>query len=474
MPLTPLSRQGYGLPLLVHRIPSRSILAALAILWACSKGPDLAPGPSTTLHYPAWIAAFGDQLLVVNLDQDLAYQGGAVVAVSTTDGIISGGVTVPNMAGKLRILDDAVVGACKARLDPSYELPLALVAGRFDPALYQIPLVPGATPPFGAAGERRIDLHPFSASIPLGVGFSCSADGTPRAWVGYQSGLYNIGYLAQVDLSQPPGSPGSIVQVNVGAGPPRNFAYDATHDRLYFTGTEVAERAPVRWIVVGQGCRAFDDGVQDELQGGCHVDAGFDLSLQIRGAEPSEIALSSTAFPCTGTDLSPTCLRMYLSVRMYDADLASLTGNRPSSDLGGRFMVVELPEGELGRPQPQLVTNLDLGMVAGDVHVIPRPGQGDLVAATAINDELLWIYDDDVGQMVKVFGRDAWGFPVLGHQPTAIASLDLGTGVVRLFVTSYRDNWVSVVDVPLANPSAAVQVADPQRPGVPWRLGVSP
>jgi len=471
IPLTQLLPRDY-LP--VHRLPSRSILVALAILSACSKGPELGAGPTTILHYPAWIAAFGDQLLVVNLDQDLAYLGGAVVAISTTDGTISGGVPVPDMAGKLRILDDTTVGACKARLDPSYQLPLALVAGRFDPALYQIPLVAGALPPFDASGLVRIDLHPFSASIPLGVGFSCSADGTPRAWVSYQSGLYNNGYLAQVDLSLPPGSPNSVIQVNVGAGPPRNFAYDATHDRLYFTGTEVNLTAPVRFIVVGQGCGVFDDGVQNELLGGCHVDPGFDVSQQLRGAEPNEIALSSAPFPCTGTGLSGTCLRMYLSVRMYDADLAALTGTRPSSDIGGLFMVVELPEGEFGRPNPQLVTNLDLGMVAGDVHVIPRPGQNDLVAATAINDELLWIYDDGVGQMVKVFGRDALGFPVLGHQPTAIASLDMGNGVVRLFVTSYRDDWVSAVDVPLANPSAAAQVADPQNPGVPWRLGVSP
>jgi hypothetical protein len=115
-------------------------------------------------------------------------------------------------------------------------------------------------------------------------------------------------------------------------------------------------------------------------------------------------------------------------------------------------------------------------MIAGDVHLISRgPGRLPLVAVTAVDDDLLWIYDDEIGAMVKVFGRDATGVPVLGHQPTALAAIsDAASGKVRLFVTSYQDGWVSAVDIPLDDPGAASVVPDPSNLSRPWHLGVTP
>ena len=45
---------------------------------------------------------------------------------------------------------------------------------------------------------------------------------------------------------------------------------------------------------------------------------------------------------------------------------------------------------------------------------------------TSVEDHLVWIFDDQVGAMVKVFGRAADGVPVLGHKPSGLAQRDLG------------------------------------------------
>lgn len=492
MPSTLLVIRDLGSPPPVHRFRNLAIALAAALALSCAKGAARSDAPKDVLHYPAWIAAFGQQLLVVNLDQDLAYDAGALVAVDgsaagATSGAVLGGVPVPNMAGELLLVEPG--DECAGHLDSSsgaYAVPFALVGGRFEDALFSVPLT-GETPPFG--GVQRIDLHPFSASVPFGVGYTCSPDPehTPRAWVAYQSGQNSVGYVAQIDLTKPPNAAGSVVQILVGNGPPRSFAYDRDRDRLYFTSREQDLSAPVRWIQVGNGCQSFDGGIQDERQGGCHVDSGFDLSLQFRGAEPNAIQLAvgdadGKPFECkTAGFVGQPCPRAYLSVRMYDADLAAFLGARPSTDLGGKLMVLELPEGGLGRPEPQVVAQVDIGMVAGDVHLIPRSGKRPLVAVTAVDDDQLWIYDDDVGAMVKVFGRNANGVPPLGHEPVGLASMAVGDpsglgATERVFVTSYKDDWVSAVDVPLDDPGEAYVVRvqkngtqnDPTQPIQRW------
>jgi hypothetical protein len=504
MPLTLLATRGYGSPSPVQGSPLRPILLALTMLLACAKGATLPEAPSTVLHYPAWIATFHDQelnsdkLLVANLDQDLAYDNGALVAIDPTSGEVLGGVPLPNMAGQFVVVEGAAsagVGlapadfdTCQGKLDPStfprlpeqapgpaQPFPFALVAGRFEDTLFHLTLTPGETQPIGPAQPN--DLLPFLATQPFGAEFTCSpVDGKPRGWVSYMSGQNDVGYIAQVDLSLQPGAPGRIVQVNVGQGAPRTFAYDAKYDRLYFTGMEFNQAAPLRWIQVGNGCQPAVNGIQDERTGGCHVDSGFDLSLQLRGAEPNVIRLSEDEPACTTAGFTGrNCRRAYLSVRMYDADLAAFLGSRPSSDVGGKLVVLELPEGGLGRPEPQVVASLDIGMMAGDVHLIPRAGKRPLVAVTAVEDDLLWIYDDEIGAMVKVFGKAATGVPVLGHRLSAITSIANPAGdKVRVFVTSYQDNWVSAVDVPLADPGGATVVPDPSDSSKPWRLGVTP
>ena len=108
MSLTPQGTRVYGSPLAVRPLLLRSLPAVLALLLACAKAAEQPSPPLAGLHYPAWLASFEDELLVVSLDQDLAYQGGSLVAFdddpsSPTDGNALGGVEVPNLAGMIRV-----------------------------------------------------------------------------------------------------------------------------------------------------------------------------------------------------------------------------------------------------------------------------------------------------------------------------------------------------------------------------------
>lgn len=462
MPLTHLGTRRYGSRLPVHAHLSRSFPVALALLLACAEGGDRPAAPLDRLHYPAWVALSGDQLLVVNGDQDLAYEGGSLLGLDSTSGEIRGGVALPYMSGRLRVVDASSATGCT--FGEGYPLPFALVPGRSEDSVSFVDL---GFPADASQARRRIDLRPFNAAHPYEAALTCGADGTPRAWVSYQRGIDDEGYVAQLDLSGP--FPPPIVQVFTGEGPPRSFAWDAGHDRLYFTTRAQDLRAPIRWIGIGDGCEAFDEGVQEEQRGGCHVDAGFDLSSHLAGAEPNAIALSRDERPCTFT--SGSCRRMYLTVRMYDADLARLLDARPAADVGGKLVILEVSESGLGGPEVWWIDDVDIGKIAGDVLAIPRPGRRDLVVATAVNDDLVWVYDDDRGTVAKIFGRLETGVPEVGHMPSGLASKDLGNGVARVFVASYEDHWVSAVDVPLDDPGDAYVVrddADPRNVAAPY------
>lgn len=483
MPSTTLDPRAHGPHRAVHGPSPRTIVLGLALsmaLAACAKTGSRPVAPLEALHYPAWVgysSALPDQLLVANLDEDLEFDNGSLMSldVSGTAAPIlpapGAGLAVPYMAGKLLVVDPALAAAqgCVAGVNADFAPPFVLLAGHSDDVLLKVPL---ATP-LADQPVERIGLGASAASSPFGVGLSCGLDGKARAWVSYQRGRDGIGYVAQVDLSK---SPPVNVAVNLGPGYPRSFAYDREHDRLYVTTQESQGHAPIRWITVGNGCLDLEDGIQDERKGGCHVDAGFDLSATLAGAEPNEMALSTGPVPCVSGPYVglPQCRRMYLTVRMYDADLERAMGERPSKDIGGKLVVLELSESGKGGPDARWIRGIDVGVTASELLVIPRDGKRDLVVMTSLDDDLLWIYDDEVGAMAKVFARNPYtGVPPLGHYPSGITGRDMGGGVWRVYVASYHDHWVSAVDIRLDDPASA-SIVNAAGTSLPLRMGNKP
>ncbi len=213
MSLTARRTHGYGSPLSVRPLPTRASLVVLTLLLACAKAGVQPPPPVEQLHYPAWMAAWDNagiptqpQVLVVNLDQDLAYSGGWVTAFDSTSEDTSGvgrplgGAEVPNVAGKVMVIDPPASACTNFSSTLGFTPPFALVAGRTEPALYQLSLSSGTA----ATATTRIGLSPVSADLPYGLGFTCGADGkTPRVWVSYQAGQNDIGYVTRLNLFDP-------------------------------------------------------------------------------------------------------------------------------------------------------------------------------------------------------------------------------------------------------------------------------
>jgi hypothetical protein len=185
------------------------------------------------------------------------------------------------------------------------------------------------------------------------------------------------------------------------------------------------------------------------------VDSGIDLSQWLRGAEGVDIRLSGRPPGACETPVDPgvLCRRAYVGIRVYDADLAAVTGTRPLEDLGGQLWVLEIPQ-TTTRTEPRLLGRFDVGNGVARLQVIPRPGRPDLVAAVARVDDQLWIYDDELGAMAGGVGRNGNGVPLLGHDLIGLAAVQKDAATARLYVSASSDQFVSAVEVsldPVAN-----------------------
>ncbi len=421
-----------------------TLLAAAAVaLAACGDPPSAEPAPLDRFSSPIALALAGSDLLVVSSNFDLSFgidDGGSVIPVdvgAAPPALRAGGVRIASFAGEIAIADAAACGLVET---------LALVPAREGNSLYRIGV--GPTGALSCGEGCRVPLRDDFQDV-FGVTAVCRADdpatapdeSRARAYVGFLRTPQNRGQIVELDLRT-----GVTRSRDVGAGPARSFAYDALSDRLYVTSVEAGNVAPLRWIDLAGDC-PFELATAD---GGCPV-AGIDLSGYVRGAELRGIALSN---PQPGRTR-----RAFIAARVYNADLASSIGGRPSFDVGGLLMVLDLVEGRAG-VEPRLAGLFDVGLGANEVEVLPvRAGRGDLVAVTASDDGLLWIYDDDQEALVRVFGRDPrTGIPLLGRQPFGLAARDDGASA-RVFVSSFRDGFVTPVDVSLDAPWTA---ADPQ------------
>lgn len=429
-----------------------TILAAAvaAALSACGPPPSAESAPLDRFSSPIALALSGGDLLVVSSNFELTYDlddGGSVIPVdlgASPPALRGGGVRIPSYAGELAIADATACGLPET---------LALVPVREGNSLWRLGVGPGGAL---SCGDRcRVPLSGNFQDV-FGVVAVCRAGATPAdqprasAYVSFLRTPSNRGQLVEVDLRT-----GAIRTRDVGAGPVRSFAYDALTERLFMTSIESGSIAPLRWLELAGSC-AFDVATAD---GGCPV-AGVDLASFVRGAELRGIALSN---PQAGRPR-----RAFIAARVFNADLGESIGGRPGFDVGGVLLVLDLVEGTTGL-EPRLVGIFDVGLGANEVEVLPvRAGKGDLVAVTASDDGLLWIYDDDQEALVRVIGRDpATGIPLLGRQPFGLVARDDGASA-RLFVSSFKDGFVTPVDVPLDAPWTT---ADPR---ADQRIGVTP
>jgi hypothetical protein len=118
--------------------------------------------------------------------------------------------------------------------------------------------------------------------------------------------------------------------------------------------------------------------------------------------------------------------------------------------------VVDLVDDALGGVDVEIVDVQDMGVGAQDVRVLPGagPSGGTVVAALAVDDGSLTVYDDRSLSVARV-GRleEGGGRPVLGHEPFGLAvDPDAAAGLAHLYVGSFRESFVTPVDVRLDVP----------------------
>lgn len=458
----------------------RLAFVALVAAAGCSEVSQLDAGPGDRFYFPTGMAVTASgKLLVASSNFDLRYDeetGGSVIAVDPAldPAPLLGTLNVHSLGGQLALAEPA---ACDALRDPAAGA-VALLPVRGSNVLYQLRVAPtgavSCTDCVTSVGGSTNRVDPFATGVACGAGIA-------RGYVGY---LQSSGAAAvtQVDLSLDPAADGAVQhRVLEDYGQVRGFAYDAARERLFITHTVNGAGTSLRWVDLGGKVPCPDDAQQlcpcrfDKA----FADGGCATGTSASGAVPSGLELRAIAL---STSTAPP-RRAYLTARVYDPVLAAAAGYRVG-DFDGKLLVADLGETLEGQLDLEIVNEVDLGYGAADVVVLPpRAGKRDVVAALAADSGRVVIYDDETGAVAAI-GADLTqppgdptsptGAPLVGRAPFGLAVDPSATTVGRLYVGSFQESFVTPIDVPLDDPTAACLVAPASAGGSCIALGATP
>lgn len=437
-----------------------AVLAALAGLACTSELRQVESGPTDAFFFPMGLGVLDHDLVVASSNADLTYDsetGGSVIAVDplADPATREGALNIQSFAGELGVARAADCPAL-ALAEKAVVVPVrgANLVYRIDVGTDGALSCDGCEIPVGSA-ERG---DPFSVGVACGPGIA-------RAYVGYLRSTLGLSWFTQIDLTKGPGEEGYVRhrQLNE-SGQIRGWAYDAARERLYLTRTATGAQTTLRWIDLSGDCLVDE---ADVAAGGCRTNISF------RGDVPAGLELRGIAL-ATEASAAGAVRRAYLTARIYDATAAASAGVR-IGDYDGLLLVADLFEDLTGRLRLSIVEQIPIGYGAGDVRVLPavsaRAGQRDVVVALATEDGVLWVYDDETGARAAI-GRSAeTGIPLVGRGPFGLA-VDpdpLAGNVARVYVGSFRESFVTPIDVPLEDPEAAAPVE--AAPGNIRRIG---
>jgi hypothetical protein len=463
----------------------RTLLPLLLALSACNENLSHTPPPMDHFFFPAGLVltpvAGTNQpaMLVVSANFDLRYdraEGATVLSVdpgfydeATGTGGSAGrpggalvklgpGAQMGSYAGPLAVADATT---CPGLLQGA----VGFAASRYTDRLYQFPIGPdGSVAPCNLR-SCEIGLEPDLID-PATVAVACRSDGLRRSvYVGYLRspplGAFGAGtaWLSEFDIDHLGAEPRTFP---LAPGPVGDMAYDAQTDRLYAVGRFAGLYAPFFMLDLSP-CSYGGPGSTT-----CPVPTlqSVDLWASLAGAELVGVALSN---PQPGVPR-----RAYVSARVYDPAYAVAYGGRPGYDVGGALLVLDIEDDIIGQPAARVLAVVPIGLGAGAVRVLPvRPGLADLVVVMSSGDGTIQLYDDEAGAVVRVISIDeTTGAPEAGHVPYAAAVQDLGAEAL-VYIASFRDWTVSVLRVPLADPTSAdlVRHTTGQLAGKPIRIG---
>jgi hypothetical protein len=438
------------------RRPQLVALLGLALAACSGAGEEQADPlpPMDRFYFPAGVAVShlaggGTALFVGSSNFDLRYSapdGGALLSVDPDTSAYVPSPTVTAASVPLDVLGGqriasysgpiAVVDATTCTTLPAGAAPVVLIASRLEDVLYRFEIGPLGQLSCGAGCARSLDgAGPFD---PFAITVACGASGR-HAYVGFlrtptsTRGVGDGAWIAEVDLDAPDAP---VRFMEVGDGTVRSMAYEQAADRLWIAARSSGARTFLYSAVLSDPTWRGPSPWQA-------VDL-VDLFPLARGSELRSLAVG------TPTGVVGASRRIYATVRLYDVEAQDAnSGNRPAGDVGGSLLVLDVTDDpDRGRPVVTLRDDVPLGTSVGDVAVVPRgAGLRDLVVATVLDGDLLYVYDDsDVhpGTVAQMVGHDATGLPRLGDRPMALAIDPVPVaGRVTGYVAAFGSNLVT-------------------------------
>jgi hypothetical protein len=251
----------------------------------------------------------------------------------------------------------------------------------------------------------------------------------------------------------------------MGADGTYTTVFNPVNDRL-FVSSSISISPQFRWFNPFVSATQFDEYLVPNFSGGS-------FSTFLSGAVARDMAISRDG------------LTLYVSVQLFDLTVAAQTGIFYTQ--GGAVAAFDLAPSAFGEPRMNLkgVTRTCLG--SGQIRRLPsQGGRPELLAITCDMEGGLAIYDATSQTLVRYVGLDpATGRPVLGRYPFGITAepidprratvqpLDskyapspcLGaTACTRIYVGSFIDNWINVLELDPDRPSQVTLVKRIGRP----------
>jgi hypothetical protein len=492
----------------------RSLAAALLLTAGCENLPVIlppgfgggqTPQKDSQFFFPTGVAVTPDKsVLVANGNFGHAFAGGTMVSLDSTyiDGLFNrtsapadGGPAIDcsqpiAFADGGVNLDGGTVGGLVAQFAPDCDVPENQIQFHSGVMIgnYAGPIAlndVGDTAYVGARDSNTLDaVHvapggDLSCAADAGVGIDCRAGLLNTATAINQDGSNSVANLegpfsiVAGDASLP-GQPsqrvmfvGSLIPYvnSIQSGIPITSSMvsalpQSDPSKPLFTMLASSQFGGGSGGGIGGGISSMlYDGVRRRLLvGGCYERFGGTGSGDPATSKCANLNFNFLRFLSVDSGTFSTVASFDLFTQVQSLDLVSMAFSDPDPVSGAPttlWAVMRLPDVlvKISLPldasvPPTVRLIVPIPSIPSQLVVIPRPGVGDIVAVTSEQMGAVAVYDDSVQQVVANVDR-------VGDSPWGLQLYDRTATSVRLVSTLFAGCSLALVEIPLANPSAA-------------------